>query len=137
MADMIFAEWLYQDLRRVTKLHAGLLRLDALAARRGWGPAVVAEIKEAFDLDGAHAVPIVSIRPEEPLPGTMFSGFTDPALRRTYVRLGRARATEVLDAIGWRWLGEGGLSPGGARTAEHLGPAPWSRPRRCSAARCR
>ena len=33
--DMIFTEWLYQDLCRATRLNEGLARLDALAARRG------------------------------------------------------------------------------------------------------
>jgi NTE family protein len=97
--DMVFAEWLYQDLRRATRQNEGLARLDAIAARRGWSPAVVSEIKAAFDLDRARVVPIVSIRPEQMLPGTIFSGFTDPAVRRAYVRIGRERAAAVLDAL--------------------------------------
>jgi NTE family protein len=100
--DMVFAEWLYQDLRRATRLSEGLSRLDALAARRGWGPDQVGEIKAALDLDRARNVPIVSIRPLERLPGTLFSGFTDPAVRRSYVQIGRERAARVLDEIGWR-----------------------------------
>jgi NTE family protein len=100
--DMVFAEWLYQDLRRAIRLNEGLARLDALAARRGWSPAHVAEIKAALDLDRDRAVPIVSIRPMEALPGTLFSGFTDPAVRRAYVQIGRARAAQALDALGWR-----------------------------------
>lgn len=99
--DMVFAEWLYQDLRRATELNAALARLDSLAARRGWGRAEVDEIKAALNLGHARAVPIVSIRPSEALPGTLLSGFTDPGVRRAYIQIGRARAAQVLDAIGW------------------------------------
>jgi predicted acylesterase/phospholipase RssA len=99
--DMIFAEWLYQDLRRATRLNEGLLRLDALAARRGWAAEEVAELKAALDLDRVRAVPIVSIRPREALPGTIFSGLTDPDVRRAYVQMGRERAAQVLDGMGW------------------------------------
>jgi predicted acylesterase/phospholipase RssA len=100
--DMVYAEWLYQDLRRATHLQEGLARLDALAAQKGWGPEEVGAIKAAFGLDGARAVPIVSIRPLEALPGTLFSGFTDASARRAYVQIGRDRAAQVLDAHGWR-----------------------------------
>jgi predicted acylesterase/phospholipase RssA len=100
--DMVFAEWIYQDLRRANLQNEGLGRLDALAARKGWGPAEVEEIKAALGLEGARRVPVVSIRPVEVLPGTMFSGFVNRAERIAYVRIGRERATQALDAIGWR-----------------------------------
>ncbi|MFT3771911.1 MAG: patatin-like phospholipase family protein [Minicystis sp.] len=100
--DMVYAEWLYQDLRRAVRQNEGLSRLDALAARRGWTPPQVEEIKASLGLEQARYMPIVSIRPSTRLPGDIFSGFTDPAVRHTYVELGRARAVEVLDHMGWR-----------------------------------
>jgi predicted acylesterase/phospholipase RssA len=99
--DMVFAESIYQDLRRANRRAEGLLRLDALAARKGWSPAEVEEIKGALDLEGAHRVPIVSIRPMESLPGTLFSGFVDRAQRLATVQIGRERAAQALDAMGW------------------------------------
>jgi hypothetical protein len=62
----------------------------------------VDEIKAALNFEHVRAMPIVSIRPLEALPGTLLSGFTDPAVRRAYIQIGRARAAQVLDAIGWR-----------------------------------
>lgn len=100
--DMVFAEWLYQDLRRWVQQSEGLSRLDALTARRGWTPAQVDEIKVALGLELARPIPFVSIRPATRLPGTLFSGFTDPSLRREYIELGRERATQVLDEHGFR-----------------------------------
>jgi len=99
--DMVFAEWLFQDLRRATCLNEGLVRLDALAARRGWSEEDVEAIKVALDLGRVRPVPIVSIRPLEALPGTIFSGFTDRGVRRAYLQLGRERAAQVLDGLGW------------------------------------
>jgi predicted acylesterase/phospholipase RssA len=100
--DMVFAEWIYRDMCRAVRLREGLVRLEALAARRGWGAGQLAEIKAALDLDRARDVPIVSIRPVEALAGTMLSGLTDAAARRAYVQVGRDRAAQVLDGIGWR-----------------------------------
>ena len=100
--DMVFAEWLYRDMRRAIRLREGLARLDALAARKGWSAAELEEIKTALDLDRDRNVPIASIRPVEALPGTMLSGFTDREARRAYIEVGRDRAARVLDAFGWR-----------------------------------
>jgi NTE family protein len=100
--DMVFAEWLYQDLGRAVRLYEGLRRLDAVAARNGWNEAQVAEIRNALGYDDAHDVPIASIRPLSMLPGSIFSGFTDAAVRREYVAIGRERAARVLDELGWR-----------------------------------
>lgn len=99
--DMVFAEWLYRDLRRAMRVNDGLARLDALAARHGWSAADVDEIKRALGYAGARNLPIVTIRPRARLPGTLLSGFTDRGIRRAYVEIGRARATEVLDDLGW------------------------------------
>ncbi|APR78131.1 Patatin [Minicystis rosea] len=100
--DMVFAEWLYQDLRRCVQQSEGLTRLDALAARHGFTPTQVDEIRRALRIELVRPLPFISIRPMTRLPGTLFSGFTDARLRAEYIDLGRERATTVLDALGWR-----------------------------------
>jgi predicted acylesterase/phospholipase RssA len=102
VVDMVFSEWLYQDLRRGRAVNGGLDALAALAEKKGWSPAEQEEIRAAFGWERRHVVPIVSIRPLTPLPGTLFSGFTDGAVRRRYVAVGRERARDVLDRLGWR-----------------------------------
>jgi NTE family protein len=100
--DMVFSEWLYQDLRQGHAANASLLGLAELAARRGWSPTQVEEIRDALGWEQRSLVPIRAIRPLTPLPGTLFAGFTDPSVRRHYVAAGSERARAVLDALGWR-----------------------------------
>jgi NTE family protein len=100
--DMVFSEWLVQDLRRSHVVNRRLAGLAALAARKGWSAAELAEILAALGWERRRAMPIVSIRPPLPLPGTVLSGLTDASLRRAYVRAGVDRARAVLDALGWR-----------------------------------
>ncbi len=102
VVDMLFSEWLYQDLRRSRAVSGGLSRVAELATRWGWTAAEVEEIHAAFGWEKRRSLPILSIRPVEQLPGTLFSGFTDASMRRRYVAEGVARATNVLDRLGWR-----------------------------------
>ena len=102
VVDMLFSEWLYQDLRRSRVVAGGLARVAEMAERWGWTAAQVEEIRAAFGWQGRRSLPILSIRPLEALPGTLFSGFTDAAIRRRYIAEGVARATDVLDRLGWR-----------------------------------
>jgi len=99
--DMVFGEWQYQYLRRSILLEEALSALDAAVVEHGWSREVVEAIKAKLGLDVARPVPIVSIRPVEPLLGGMLSALFDPALRRLYVETGRQRAREVLDRLGW------------------------------------
>lgn len=96
--DMLFSEWLFQDLRRAARVAE---RRGALARRRDLTPAQIAAATEVLEPEGRRPLPIISIRPLERLPGTLFSGFTSAAIRREYVALGIARACEVLDRLGW------------------------------------
>jgi predicted acylesterase/phospholipase RssA len=99
--DMVFAEWLYQDLRRAIRQNAALDRLRTIGKKHDLSRRVIEEIKGAFGLAGVRSIPILAIRPAVRLPGTLLSGFTHPAMRRAYIELGRARAAEVLDDAGW------------------------------------
>jgi predicted acylesterase/phospholipase RssA len=102
VVDMLFSEWLYQDLRRSRAINEGLRAVAALAEKKGWSPAEQEEIGAALGWERRHVVPIISIRPTTPLPGTLFSGFTDRAVRRQWVAVGRQRAVDVLEGLGWR-----------------------------------
>ena len=99
--DMVFAEWLYQDLRRALRQNEALDRLSVIGARHQIPPSVMEQIKAAFGVAGLCSIPILAIRPIVRLPGTLFSGFTHPRTRQEYVELGRARAAQVLDDARW------------------------------------
>ncbi len=100
--DMLFSEWLFQDLRRSHRLNERLGALEALARRKGWSPEDLHEVRAALGWERRRAMSIVSIRPLLPLPGTLFSGFRDAGVRRAYVAAGEERARAVLDELGWR-----------------------------------
>ncbi len=100
--DMVFGEWQYQYLRRCMMLEEALVELDAAVVQHGFLRDTVESVKAKLGLFVARPVPIVSIRPVDPLPGGMLSALFDPALRRLYVETGRARARHVLDRLGWR-----------------------------------
>jgi hypothetical protein len=99
--DMVFGEWLYQDLRRAHRAHEALARLDVLARQNGWSREQLAAIKSAMEVEDMLPIPVISIRPVVPLPGTLFSGFVHGSLRRQYIETGVARARQVLDRLGW------------------------------------
>lgn len=96
--DMIFSEWLYRELRHTMRVNE---RIEALAKLQDLTPRQIEAVKAAIGWTGRRALTIASIRPVRPLPGTLFSGFTRQAIRRQYVEIGRARAEEVLDRLGW------------------------------------
>ncbi len=102
VVDMLFSEWLYQDLRRSRAVSRGLARVEELATQRGWSAAEVAEIRDSFGWHNRRPMPIVAIRPLDPLPGTLFSGFTDASMRRLYVAEGVAGARRT-SSIGSEW----------------------------------
>ncbi len=102
VVDMLFSEWLYQDLRRSRLINARLDGIVELAKQKGWSAAQTEEIRAALGWERRKVVPVLSIRPVTPLPGTLLSGFVDGSVRRSYVAVGAARATDVLDRVGWR-----------------------------------
>ena len=99
--DMLFSEWLVQDLRRSHAMNRRLEGLAALAARKGWSAEERGEILAALGWERRSAMPIVPVQPLLPLPGTLLSGLTGADLRRAYVAAGVERAGAVLDALGW------------------------------------
>jgi hypothetical protein len=71
---------------------------DALTKLDGLGlPAdTLARVKGALGWTERRAIPILRIRPLEPLPGNAFQGFVSTSLRERYVALGEERARAVL-----------------------------------------
>lgn len=101
LIDMIFTERAYQDIGDIEWTNTALRGLASLARERGWGAAEIADIKSAMGLDDRKVMQFATIRPLVPLPGGIFSGFLSKETRRQYVQIGMARATEVLDELGW------------------------------------
>ncbi len=96
--DMLFSEWLFQDLRRAHAVNERLAALDVLQAREG---RPMEEVRAALGWARRRSMPIVSIRPLLPLPGTLLSGFFHAGVRRAYVAAGVERAEAVLEGLGW------------------------------------
>ena len=101
LVDMIFTERAYQDITEIEWTNTALRGLADLARERGWGAAAVDDIKSAMGLEDRKVMQFATIRPLAPLPGGIFSGFLSKETRRQYVQIGMARATEVLDELGW------------------------------------
>jgi predicted acylesterase/phospholipase RssA len=99
--DMLFTERAYQDIREVCWTNDALLGLEALAREKGWGAREIDDVKAAMGLRDRRVLEFVTIRPLVPLPNGIFSGFTSREIRRRYIQIGRERAVEVLDELGW------------------------------------
>jgi hypothetical protein len=98
---MLFSERLYHDLRDVLERNALLSRIEALARQEQWTPEQVGAFLEALGLTHKRVLPLVPIRPLTPLPGDPFSGLFSATERRRYIEEGMARASAVLDELGW------------------------------------
>jgi predicted acylesterase/phospholipase RssA len=101
LTDMLFSERLYHDLRDVLERNALLSRIEALARQEQWTPEQVGAFLEALGLTHKRVLPLVPIRPLTPLPGDPFSGLFSATERRRYIEEGMARASAVLDELGW------------------------------------
>lgn len=102
MINMLFSERLYHDLREIVARNTVLAKLDMLARQWQWTAEEVSALKDALGFEHKRVIPTISIRPLAPLPGDPFSGFFSAADRRRYVEAGTARASQVLDQLGWR-----------------------------------
>jgi predicted acylesterase/phospholipase RssA len=99
--DMLFTERAYQDIREVDWTNTALRGLAELGREKGWSAAEIEDVKAAMGLHDRRVLEFVTIRPLAPLPGGIFSGFLSRETRRHYIQIGRERATEVLDRLGW------------------------------------
>jgi NTE family protein len=92
VADVLINERLYRDLHDAEDMNESLRKLQAL----GLPQETLDRVMRALGWREKRIVPIVRIRPLEPLPATSFSGFIHPSLRKQYVDLGEERARAVL-----------------------------------------
>jgi NTE family protein len=90
VAEILINERLYRDLRTAEEVNRKILELERLGLREP-------DLERVMTTLGwKRRIQIVSIRPDEALPGSLFSGFWHPDERDEYIRIGRARASEVL-----------------------------------------
>ncbi len=101
LIDMLFSERAYEDMREVHWTNAALRGIEDVAHRRGWGSSEVDELKAAIGWPRRRQVQFVSIRPTAQLPGGILSGFWSADIREQYIELGKARANQVFDDLGW------------------------------------
>lgn len=99
--NMVLGEWLFQYLHRSLAMNESLARIEAATEKYGWPREIVRAVVDLLELEAVKPLPVVSIRPEERLPGGLLSGLFHPELRRSYVRVGMQRAEQALDAVGW------------------------------------
>jgi NTE family protein len=101
VSDMLINERLHRDLLSAYETNRHLSALDALVTSGKLSAEQLEEVKIAMGISGQKLLTFVNIRPTSPLPGNAFSGFLHRAQRDQYLAVGRQRATEVLDALGW------------------------------------
>jgi NTE family protein len=101
LATMLIGERLYRDLHEAEQVNTQLASLLALVDSGVIDEAQLASVLAALDWSGRRPVKVVQIRPQAELPGSSFSGFVEPALRREYVAAGLARGLDVLQRAGW------------------------------------
>jgi NTE family protein len=94
-AEILIDERLYQDLRFAAAVNDYLAKFDAMVAL-GAAPEVIAEVKRIL---GWSPLEVIQIRPDGPLPGGAFSGFSNPELMTDYVAAGREAAVKALRSL--------------------------------------
>jgi NTE family protein len=94
LAELLIEERLYRDLRMAARVNGQLRALAGLRAELG--DAAIDKVITALHWQARREIEIVTIRPDEELSGSAFSGFFDRALREQYIASGRAAATRAL-----------------------------------------
>ena len=98
---MLIGERLYRDLHEAEQTNLALANLAALVDSGAIDGAQLERVLTALAWSRRRPVTIVQIRPQAELPGSSFSGFAEPALRREYLAVGLARGVAVLERVGW------------------------------------
>jgi predicted acylesterase/phospholipase RssA len=96
LLTIVVQERLYRDLRFAARVNQRLKTLAGLVDKGVLTEGQAEEVRRAL---GWQPLDIVTIRPEEPLPGNAFEAFWDKDLRREYVRMGREAATKALPKL--------------------------------------
>ena len=95
--DTLVNERLFRDLQEAEARNVALRALAQLVADGALTADQLVRVQAALGWQDAHVVEIVRIRPLEPLPGDVFSGFRHPEQREAMIEIGRTRAKAVLD----------------------------------------
>ena len=101
LATMLIGERLYRDLHEAEQTNLALANLAALVDSGAIDGTQLERVLTALAWSRRRPVTIVQIRPQAELPGSSFSGFAEPALRREYLAAGLARGLAVLERVGW------------------------------------
>jgi NTE family protein len=97
VADLLFAERLFRDVRRAQRVNVVLEMLEQAVCDGTITPEQFAMLTDQL---GWHSrIELISIRPSKPLAGTAFSGFFHRELRSDYIREGRQAAHAALNPI--------------------------------------
>lgn len=96
LGSMLIDERLFRDLREVEATNLSLERLAGLVESAVIDPSQLEQVLDALGWARRRIVDVIQIRPVEDLPGTVFSGLFDSALRAQYLEVGSQRAREVL-----------------------------------------
>lgn len=101
LAETLIGERLYRDLREAEQTNTALVQLGALARSGVLTERQHDEVLAALGWTDRRPVPLISIRPVEPLRNNAFAGFFSSSLRSEHYDLGLARGRDVLRAAGW------------------------------------
>jgi NTE family protein len=96
LLTIVVQERLYRDLRFAARVNQRLKTLAGLVDKGVLTEGQAEEVRRALRW---QPLEIVTIRPEEPLPGDAFEAFWDKDLRREYVRMGREAAIKALPKL--------------------------------------
>lgn len=89
MAQILINERLYRELRNAHNLNLHLGALDELAKNKKISPKHLKNVRSVLPF---RPVQIIEVRPARPLGGTVFTGFTDPDMRKKWIAEGRKAA---------------------------------------------
>lgn len=98
LVDVLINERLYRDLKLAEDLNMALDALDRLVTDGVLDARQLAAVKQALAWQEARRTEIVRIRPLEPVPGDVLSGFWHREQREALIEIGRERAKQVLAA---------------------------------------
>jgi len=96
MAEILINERLYRDLKNAHNLNLHLADLDELVKKKKLHPQHLEAVKSVLPF---RKVQIIEVRPPRALGGTVFTGFTQPDLRKKFIAEGRKAALKNLKHI--------------------------------------
>jgi NTE family protein len=96
LVDILIHERLYRDLHEAARLNEAVSQLMALVDAK---QLTIGQLQKVLAIVNAKPIEMITIRPENDLPGNTFAGFLDRNLRSQYVAAGQAAAERTLARI--------------------------------------